>query len=72
MYSFSQRLVSIRKNNGMTQRATATSIGMTERSYQSLEYGTTKPSHDTIVKLCDFFDVSADYILGLSDDPERK
>lgn len=56
----------------MTQRATATSIGMTERSYQSLEYGTTKPSHDTIVKLCDFFDVSADYILGLSDDPERK
>lgn len=69
---FSQRLVETRKNKNTTQKNVAQSINMSERAYQSLEYGTQKPSHDTIVKLCNFFDVSADYLLGLSDNPKRK
>ncbi len=45
----------------------STSVG-----YQRYEYGTRKPTSDIIIKLCNYFNVSADYLLGLSDDPTRR
>ena len=40
---------------------------MSQRNYQALEYGEIKPSYDTLLKICEYLDVSADYLLGLSD-----
>jgi len=71
MTSFPERLKEIRKLKKVTQKQIADGIGASEAQYQKYEYGYNKPSYDVIIKLCQYFCVSADYLLGLSDNPER-
>jgi transcriptional regulator with XRE-family HTH domain len=71
MDKFSERLKAIRGLKKETQKQVFTSIGLKERSYQALEYGEVKPSFDTIIALALHFEISADFLLGLSDDPQR-
>ena len=72
MACFSDRLVELRKLKGETQISMATFLGCTEQHYQRLEYGKVKLNHIYLVKLADFFDVSADYLLGRSDNSQRQ
>lgn len=72
MPPIADRLKVLRKSNGVTQKQVFTAIGVSERNYQSFEYGTVKPNHDNIIKLADFFQVSANYLLGRSDDPTMR
>lgn len=67
----SLRLKELRKNNKITQKQIANAVELSERNYQYLEYGTIKPSYDTLLKLADYFDVSLDYLVGRTDDPKR-
>lgn len=46
----------------------AESIGLSPMAYNHYEWGDREPSLDVLKKLCDFFDVSADYLIGRSDD----
>ncbi|QTX33242.1 helix-turn-helix transcriptional regulator [Aminithiophilus ramosus] len=68
---FSERLKSLRKARGVTQKALAASLGLSERHYQGIEYGETKPGFDNLIALADYFDVSLDYLVGRSDNPGR-
>jgi len=70
--TFADRLKEIRKAKGVTQKAMAEHLGMTEQAYQKYEYAMREPNHETTIKLADFFDVSTDYLLGRSDKPERQ
>ena len=72
MPTFADRLKEIRKAKGVTQKAMAEHLGMTEQAYQKYEYAMREPNHETTIKLADFFDVSTDYLLGRSDKPERQ
>ena len=72
MTTFPERLIEIRKLKKVTQKQIADGIGASESLYQRYEYGKVKPSYDVIIKLCQYFQVSSDYLLGLSDDPERR
>ena len=69
---FNIRLKELRKLHNATQKQVAKAINLTERNYQDFEYGKIKPSYDTIIKLCEYFNVSSDYLLGLSDVKERR
>ena len=71
MPDIADRLKELRKSRGITQKQVFTAIGLGEKNYQCFEYGTYRPSHDSIIKLADFFEVSTDYLLGLTDNPER-
>ena len=68
---FNLRLKDLRKKQKITQKQLSTDIGLSERNYQSLEYGNIKPSYDTLLKLADYFNISLDYLVGRSDDPTR-
>ncbi|HIW85673.1 MAG TPA: helix-turn-helix domain-containing protein [Candidatus Eubacterium faecipullorum] len=46
-------------------------LGMSQRKVSRLETGSTEPTTDEIVAICRFFNVSADYILGLTDEFKR-
>ena len=72
MSTFSDRLKELRKTKNITQKTLASTVGITERAYQDLEYGKFKPNHDNIVSLANSFQVSTDYLLGLTDNPERQ
>ena len=67
--SFPERLKEASKLRITTQKQVAESIHVTETQYQKYEHGKVKPAYDVIIKLCTYFNVSADYLLGLPDDP---
>lgn len=67
MKLFSDRLKELRVNANFTQRQIAEMLGMKQQSYMRYENDTGEPNLDTVVKLCEIFDVSSDYLLGISD-----
>ena len=69
---FPQRLKELRIEKGDTQKVIASYLGITFFAYQKYEYGSREPSFDMLINLCKYFDVSADYLLGLSDIKERR
>ncbi len=54
-----------------TQTDVATKLGIKQASYAQYEQKTrpSTPSADTIIKLAQAYNISADYLLGLTDDP---
>lgn len=71
MSLFSKRLKEIRVASQITQKEVALFLEMTPNAYQKYEYDRREPPYDTLIKLCNYFNVSSDYLLGLSDDPTR-
>lgn len=61
---FGKRLKALRTERGLTIRAAAAVFHVAHTSYQRWEQGKTEPSIDTICAICDYFDVSSDYLLG--------
>lgn len=61
------RLAEIRKTQGYTQKQMCELLDISIRVYQDWEYGKIDLNTDTIKKICDIFNCSADYLLGLSD-----
>jgi len=72
MPTLSDRLMQLKKENGLLQKEIATSIGVSLRSYQRYESGERKPDSDILEKLADYFDVSLDYLVGRSDNSQRQ
>lgn len=66
-----ERLRTLRKSKGVTQKSIAEAVSIAEVSYQRYEYGTVRPSLDMLCALADYFDVSLDYLCGRSDNPSR-
>ena len=71
MPTIAERVRELRKSKRLSQRAVGEAIGITERNYRRYEAGEFEPSASNIVKLADLFNVSADYILGRSDNPRQ-
>ena len=72
MFNFGEHLKQLRKSQNITQKQLAAAIGASERGIQNYELGERLPNFETIIALCTYFQVSADYLLGLSDKPERR
>lgn len=70
--SFGSNLKSLRcaKLPPLTQTDLANAIGVTQRKISFLETGASEPSLRDIAALCRYFNVSADYFLGLPRDME--
>ncbi|MCL2187498.1 MAG: helix-turn-helix domain-containing protein [Defluviitaleaceae bacterium] len=66
MAIFAKRLKEQRKAQGITQKAVATHLGITEQAYQKYEYAMREPDHKTTIHLAEFFQTSVDYLLGRS------
>ena len=71
MFDLPSKLKDVRGSKNLTQKAVAESLGIYEESYRKYELGMRKPNYEIIIKLANCFDVSADYLLGLTDNPER-
>lgn len=67
---FGQRLFEIRKQNHETQKVLAEAIGMAKSHISEIEKGKQTTTAEKIALICGHYHVSADYLLGLSDDPE--
>lgn len=62
-----ERLQEIRRDHGDTQKSLAEKLRVSKPTVQAWELGKSSPSHDMLVTLCRMYEVSADYLLGLTD-----
>jgi transcriptional regulator with XRE-family HTH domain len=69
---FSERLRTLRKEKKMTMEDLAHIIGVGKSTISSYESDLRRPKKETLIHLSDIFEVSTDYLLGLSDDRTRK
>ena len=66
MNNFAERLKELRKEE-LTQKQLAKYLNVNYRTVSSWEAGTRQPDYEILISLCKYFDVSADYLLGLTD-----
>lgn len=67
MEKFQERLRELRIEKGLKQRQLAEILQTTDDSIFSWEKGRSQPSIEFICKICAYFEVTADYLLGLED-----
>ncbi len=63
------RLRNLREDNDMTQSQVAKILNKSQQGYDHLENGRADLSVDDLRSLCKYYNVSADYIIGLIDTP---
>ncbi len=68
MEYFGDKLRALRMKKNLTQNDLAARLGIVGASVSSYEKNKQYPSVEVLIQLCQTFDVSADYLLGLSDD----
>ncbi len=62
-----KKLKERREQLHITQREVAAALGVAQPVYQRFEKGIYECSYAQLAALCKLYDVSADYLLGLSD-----
>jgi transcriptional regulator with XRE-family HTH domain len=67
---FQKRLVEARKKRTLSQDELAKKSGLKPAAISHFETGSRKPSFDNLRKLSDALKVTADFLLGRTDDPE--
>ena len=65
---FSERMKELREANRMEQTALAAKLGVSKQSVSNWENNNILPSIEMLLKICDVFSVSADYLLGRSNE----
>ncbi|MBW3490611.1 helix-turn-helix domain-containing protein [Bacillus sp. FDAARGOS_1420] len=63
-----ERIRFLRKERNLKQDELGKAIGVNAASVSKFETGLKSPSRETLQRMADFFNVSADYLLGRSDD----
>ena len=63
--SFGEKIKNLREDANLNQSQLGKATNMTQRKISYIECGKYEPSIDDIVSLCNYFKVSADYLLGV-------
>jgi len=72
MEFFGLRLKSLPLEKQLTQKQLADKLGIVKASVSGYEQNAIYPSLEVFIQLCKTFDVSADFLLGLSDSMDLK
>ncbi len=67
MKILAERMKKMRIENNMKQTDVAGALGLSISAYCRYEYGQREPNATTIAAMARLFQVSADYLLGLTD-----
>ncbi|MBQ7107899.1 MAG: helix-turn-helix transcriptional regulator [Clostridia bacterium] len=66
------RIRALREDNDMTQQAMADILETSQTMYARYERGANEMPIRHLITICKFFKVSADYILGFTDEIKQK
>ena len=64
------RLRDLREDGDYTQEQIGRLINKSQQGYNHIEMGRAELKIEDLIVLCRFFHVSADYMIGLTDDPK--
>ena len=62
--ALSQILGDLRREKKLSQREAAAELGVSQALLSHYENDAREPKHDFVIKACDYYDVTADYLLG--------
>lgn len=63
------RIRNVREDRDLTQAEIGALLNKSQQGYNHIEAGRAELKIDDLVKLCRFYDLSADYLIGLTDKP---
>lgn len=66
MTDYRTRLRNIREDRDLTQAQIGKLLNKSQQGYNHIEAGRAELKIDDLVKLCKFYDLSADYVIGLT------
>lgn len=67
MMDYRNRMRSIREDRDLTQAKVGKVLQKSQQGYNHIEAGRAELKIDDLIKLCRFYDISADYLIGLTD-----
>ena len=68
--SFPEILSALRREKNISQRSAAAELGISQALLSHYENGAREPGLGFVCRACDYYGVSADYLLGRSDRPD--
>ena len=64
------RIRNVREDKDLTQAEVGKILNKSQQGYNHIEAGRAELKIDDLKKLCEFYDLSADYMIGLSNTPK--
>ncbi len=66
------RIVQLRKKKGLTRIELAKKLGIPQTTLRNYETNICEPRYELLIQIANEFQVSADYLIGITDRPEQK
>lgn len=67
MANYRERLRNVREDRDLTQAELGEILNKSQQGYNHIEAGRAELKIDDLIKLCKFYNLSADYLIGLID-----
>ena len=64
------RIRNVREDRDLTQAELGKLLNKSQQGYNHIEAGRAELKIDDLIKLCRFYNLSADYLIGLTDKPK--
>ncbi len=69
MSTFGAKIRCLRENLELSQQEVSNHIGCSSKVLSNYELDKREPDFETLIKLCDFFNVTADFLLNRTNNP---
>ena len=66
--NYRERMRNLREDHDLKQREVAAIINKSQQGYSHIEEGRAELKIDDMIKFCKFYNVSADYFVGISNE----
>ena len=69
---FAAAMAALRRSRGISQRKAAADLGISQAQLSHYENGAREPGLNSVCRACDYYGVTADYLLGRSSGAESR
>ena len=67
--NYRERIKNVREDHDLTQAQVGKLLDKSQQGYNHIEMGRAELKIDDLIRLCKFYDLTADYLIGLTDNP---
>lgn len=72
MTDYRTRLRNVREDRDLTQAEVGKILNKSQQGYNHIETGRAELKIEDLIRLCRYYNLSADYLIGLTDTPKRE
>ena len=69
---FAAAMAALRRERGLSQRKVAADLGISQAQLSHYENGAREPGLNFVCRACDYYGVTADYLLGRHSGPDSR